>query len=222
MARRHSSIGGFYQLWKRHERLYQSIFIDGLNLLETTDKQREHEDAVSEALCPVLQRVCFSHPEKPSMPQWERPIAPATDDALKGGKSRKRPDFTCSLVNSFARSPDMYEISLHIECKRLGQKTGSWNLNKNYVENGIRRFDSLTHEYGKRAPSGIMIGYIINSKREDILCEVNGHLKALGIQDLIFDFTDRVTSCDSIFCRKAVEPKNFKLIHLWADMRNDE
>lgn len=221
MARRYYSIGGFFQLWERHERLYQSIFMNGLKLLKINDSQRQHEDAISEALCPVLQRVCFSHPEKPSIPQWERPIAPATDGELKGGKNRKRPDFSCSLVNSFAQSPEMYEISLHIECKRLGQKTRSWNLNKNYVENGIKRFDSTTHEYGKRALSGIMIGYIIDSKREDILLDVNGYLKDSKIQYLIFDFTDRVASCLSIFRRKSVDPKKFKLIHLWADMRGD-
>ena len=219
MARRHSSIGGFDQLWERHEKLYQRIFMNGLKLLKLNNSQREHEDAVSEALCPVLQRVCFAHPEKPSIPQWEMPIAPASDDELKGGKRQKRPDFTCSKVNPFAQSDDMFEVSLHIECKRLGQNKGSYNLNKNYVEKGIKRFDSITHEYGKRAPSGMMIGYIINSTTEDILLDVNRYLKGLEIQNLIFDFTDRVTSCDSIFCRKFVEPENFKLIHLWADVR---
>lgn len=222
MARHPTSIGGFHKLWERHEKLYHSIFFDALNLLKISDKQRKNEDDISEALCPVLRRVCFGHPAKPSIPKWELPIAPTTDNELIGGKNRKRPDFTCSLINSFAQSDDMYEISLQIECKRLGEKKGSWDLNKNYVQNGIRRFDSLTHEYGKRAPSGIMIGYIIDSKRIDILSVVNMHIKTIQIENLKFDFTVPVTSYNSIFNRKVVEPKSFRIVHLWADFRKSE
>ena len=222
MARHHTPIGGFNELWERHEHLYHDIFMNALNMLEITDKQREHEDAISEALCPVLQSVCFAHPEKPLPPQWERPITPVTANELKGGKIRKRPDFMCSLVNSFANSPEMYEVSLHIECKRLGEKSGSWDLNKNYAENGIKRFDSSTHEYGKRAPSGIMIGYIINSNRSVILSTVNKHIKLLLTHGLVFDFIAKITFCETIFSRKVTKPKKFKLIHLWADLRNVE
>lgn len=219
MARRNTTIGGFNQLWQRHENLYHDIFTNALKLFEATDEQREDEDAISEALCPVLKRVCFTHPEKPPTPKWECPIAPATKDELKGGKIRKRPDFTCSLVNPFTQDDDMYEISLHIECKRLGTKVGSWDLNKNYVENGIKRFDSKKHKYGNRAPSGFMIGYIINSEKHVILRAVNKHMAAaLMMPGLDFNFSDKVESCNSILNRMVVEPKGFKLIHIWVDL----
>jgi hypothetical protein len=155
MARRNTSLGDFSQLWKRHENLYFGIFTDALRRLEINDNQRRDEDAISEALCPILRQICFEHPNKPALPQWEGPIQPASNNELKGGKIRKRPDFTCSVVNPFAQTPDMYEIPMHIECKRLGATVNSWNLNQNYVQNGVVRFDCLIHGYGKRAPSGM-------------------------------------------------------------------
>ena len=217
MARRSTPIGSFKQLWQRHEDLYFNIFVDALNLLQITEKQRKDEDAISEGLCPVLQQVCFDHPQKPQTPDWEKPIKPVSEDELKGGKVRKRPDFICTIVNTFAQSPEMHEISLHIECKRLGKTRKSWNLNKNYVENGILRFDCLSHEYGKRAPSGIMIGYIVDSPPQDILKKVNTYTKELKIK-LSFKFVSKVEICESSLLREYVNPENFKLIHIWAEL----
>lgn len=218
MARKTRTIGGFAQLWQRHEALYQIIFCDALAQLSITDEQRKDEDAISEALCPILLQVCFNHSDKPKRPEWEPPIAPVNRKELKGGKIRKRPDFTCTLINAFADSYEMHEISLHVECKRLGKKTGSWNLNKNYIENGVKRFDSRTHEYGKRAPCGMMVGYIVNSDKNDILDDVNSHLPT-AISVLHFTSNTTVECCHSAFNRMHVAPKHFKLIHLWVDLR---
>lgn len=219
MARKTRILGGFAQLWKRHENLYHTIFCDALAQLSITDEQCKNEDAISEALCPILRQVCFKHTDKPKTPEWERPISPVNGAELKGGKIRKRPDFTCTLVNTFADFAEMHEISLHIECKRLGKKKGSWALNKNYIENGVKRFDCSTHEYGKRAPCGMMIGYIVNSKANDVLNDVNSHLPTT-ISALQFLFATPVEYCASTFNRKHVAPKYFKLIHIWVDLRN--
>lgn len=219
MARKTRILGRFPQLWERHENLYQTIFCDALAQLIITDEQRKDEDAISEALCPILQQVCFTHKDKPMPPGWEGPISPVSNEELKGGKARKRPDFTCKLVDPFADSCEMHAISLHIECKRLGKKKGSWNLNKNYIENGVNRFDSRTHEYGKRASCGMMIGYIVNSKTNDVLNDVNSHLPT-AISALQFLFATPVEYCASTFKRKHVAPKHFKLIHIWVDLRN--
>jgi len=217
VARKTRKIGGFAQLWQRHENLYHSICCNALAQLIITDDQRKDEDAISEALCPILLQVCFSHPDKPKPPEWELPIAPVSSVDLKGGKVRKRPDFTCTLVNTFADSCEMYAIALHIECKRLGKKIGSWDLNKNYIENGVNRFDSRTHEYGKYAPCGIMIGYIVNSEKNDVLNDVNSRLPST-ISALKFSFATKVEHCDSLFNRNCVAPKQFKLIHIWVDL----
>ncbi|MCI0471800.1 MAG: hypothetical protein L0Y73_09090, partial [Candidatus Aminicenantes bacterium] len=158
----------FIKLWKRHTDLYVEVF--SLALTELAERRAApaagDEDAISEKLCYILSRVCFnigkSRNREIQTPYWEAPIQPVSGEELKGGKIRKRPDFTCKLVNPFAESPEENEISFHVECKRLGRAVSvSWNLNKNYVVKGIKRFDCPTHEYGKRAPSGMMIGYII-------------------------------------------------------------
>ncbi len=218
MARRIGTVKTFIALWQCHENLYYSIFYEALKRLEINDEQRKDEDAISEALCPVLNDICFEHRLDVRTPDWEKPIQPVINEELKGGKSRKRPDFTCNLVNGFADGPEMYEIPFHVECKRLGDTVGSWNLNKNYVTNGIERFDCKSHEYGKRAFSGMMVGYIVSMESTLILDIVNRHLSDM-IQKLNFAFTKKVVSCEQKLIRKKVKPEEFKLIHLWTNLK---
>ena len=219
MARKAGTVKPFIALWQCHENLYYSIFYKALKRLNINDVQRKDEDAISEALCPVLTEVCFEHAEDVSTPDWEKPIQPVKKEELKGGKSRKRPDFTCSLTNSIATSSEMYEIPFHVECKRLGDTVGSWNLNKNYVTNGIKRFDCKSHEYGKRAPSGMMIGYIVSMEPIVILEIVNKYLSTDKFPLLNLSFSQKTVSCEQELMRKYVKPEEFKLIHLWANLK---
>jgi len=186
------------------------------------------EDAISEILCSILNRVCYklgkSRNQELQTPYWETPIQPVTGDELKGGKIKKRPDFTCKCINPWAASPEKYEISLHIECKLLGNPTSAtWISNKNYVKNGIKRFDSKFHEYGKRADSGMMIGYIISMTPQEIESEVNDYQKKHAPEyaeiKLFFDTTTFFKTRQAIK-RKNVLPVRFELIHLWVDLRN--
>lgn len=187
------------------------------------------EDAVSEKLCPILRSVCFnvarSQNREIRTPSWEPPIPPVTEDELKGGKIRKRPDFTCSCYNSFAGSAEEHEIPFHVECKLLGSLTSpSWILNRNYVNYGIKRFDSTEHEYGKRAPSGLMIGYMINMEPQSIVREINDcqTIECPHNPPISFNFTqEHVHSTCQQLQRKNVNPQYFKLTHLWADLRQN-
>ena len=146
----------FETLWERHTLLYSEVFAAALQELSESSSVSGDEDAISEMICPILSRVCFNFGNSRNFeirtPSWEAPFQPVTEDELKGGKIRKRPDFVCKCMNRWAASPEDREISLHVECKRLGHPTSAtWVLNRNYVKNGIKRFDSKTHEYGKRA-----------------------------------------------------------------------
>ena len=208
--------------------LYSEVFSTALRELSESPSVSGDEDAISEILCSILNRVCFnfgkSRNQELQTPYWETPIQPVTGDELKGGKIKKRPDFTCKFINPWAASPEKYEISLHIECKLLGHPTSAtWILNKNYVKNGIKRFDSKIHEYGKRADSGMMIGYIIGMTPQEIESEVNGYQKkhAPAYADIKF-FCDTTTLFKAIqdIKRKNVIPARFELIHLWVDLRN--
>ncbi|HCU01685.1 TPA: hypothetical protein DIC62_02710 [Candidatus Nomurabacteria bacterium] len=218
MARKKGYIKTFSSLWTAHENLYCSLFYEALKLLEITDLAK-NENAISEALCPIFNDLCFKHCRDVTPPMWEVPNQPSTNDELKGGKKSPKPDFSCNLINPFANGSDMYQIPFHIECKKLGEKVGSWNLNKNYVNNGINRFDSNKHEYGKKAISGLMVGYIVSMEPIAILEEVNGHLPE-QLQKLTFVFVEKVVSCEQSIIRKEVNPKDFKLIHIWVNLKN--
>ena len=208
--------------------LYSEVFSTALRELSESPSVSGDEDAISEILCSILNRVCFnfgkSRNQELQTPYWETPIQPVAGDELNGGKIKKRPDFTCKFINPWAASPEKYEISLHIECKLLGLPTSAtWILNKNYVKNGIKRFDSKIHEYGKRADSGMMIGYIIGMTPQEIESEVNDYQKkhASEYTDIkfLFDTTTLFKTRQDIK-RKNVMPARFELIHLWVDLRN--
>lgn len=219
------SLSSFAALWQRHENLYLEVFSSALKELFSKKISLEHEDTISEALCVTLRHVCFeiSHTRNIEVktPEWEGPIQPVEEEEMTGGKIRKRPDFTCKCFNRFASIAEEHEISMHVECKRLGKPTSAtWILNENYVKNGIKRFDSPTHEYGKRANSGLMIGYIIDMSPETILFEVNGHQKKHlpGNPDIEFEFgVGNLLLSRQSLTRMHVFPEQFTLIHLWAD-----
>lgn len=226
MARR--TLSPFAALWSRHVQLYSDVFSVALQELSKLSSITGGEDAISEMLCPILSRVCYethkSQGQELQTPSWESSIQPVKRNELKGGKKGKRPDFTCGLINPWAESCEKYEISLHIECKLLGFPTSAtWILNENYVKNGIKRFDSKDHEYGKRANSGIMIGYIINMTPEDIESEVNNYQKKhiSGYNKIKFLF-DRKTlfKTRQEIKRGNITPYRFELFHLWVDLRN--
>jgi hypothetical protein len=226
MARRRLS--PFETLWRRHIFLYSEVFSEALQELSESASISGNEDAISEILCPILNRVCFSFGKSRNQelqtPFWEAPIQPVTNDELKGGKIKKRPDFTCKLINPWADTHENYEIAFHVESKLLGNPTSAnWILNKNYVKNGIKRFDSEIHEYGKRAYSGMMIGYIISMAPEEIESQVNGYQKIHAPENteikFLFDTTTLFKTRQDIK-RKNVMPARFELIHLWVDLRN--
>ncbi len=227
MGRR--TLARFDELWMRHESLYTDVFSLALAVLTGRPFVVGNEDAISESLCPILRQVCFKMDRdgrgEVREPTWERPLQPVSDEELTGGKKRKRPDFTCSCYNRVASGPDEHEVPFHVECKRLGSPTSrSWNLNKNYVVKGMKRFDCGEHEYGKRAPSGMMIGYIISLTPHDIVTEVNGyknrHFK--NCPDITFAWNSGyVHRTKQSITRQEVAPANFRLTHIWADLRHN-
>jgi len=220
------TLTSFEALWQKHEEIYKQVFSQALLKLSSQMTISGNEDSISERLCIFLREVCFElnnrnvNMEIPT-PKWEVPIQPVNEIELTGGKIRKRPDFTCSCTNKYASKPEDYEIPLHVECKCLGRTliTG-WNYNKNYVVNGIKRFDCSIHQYGKNALSGIMIGYILNLSYTSLQGEVNYYqtqdLPYLPAID--FSLAVKLFQTEQQIERKYVHPNQFKLIHLWSDL----
>lgn len=214
--------------WNLFKRKYLELFSTSLVELAKTKPHLGDEDEISERLALILRQVCFKlnqtrENEEIRTPTWEAPIQPTDSDDLKGGKKRKRPDFTCCYFNAHAESPEQQEIPFHIECKRLGSPTSrSWNLNENYVKNGIKRFDCDTFNYGKHAPSGMMIGYIISMQPEEIGREVNQYQKKYlpGNPGINFDFTLKsIFQAHQQIKRRYIHPVKFELVHLWVDLK---
>jgi hypothetical protein len=228
MSRKTNNIPRGLELWKRHEALYQTVFSEALIRLSQLDREWGNEDQISEMLCLILSNVCFEigkeRNQEVRIPDWQKPIPPTTLDELKGGKKNKKPDFTCSLYDPYADTLETYEILFHIECKLLGKPSSpGWILNENYVTNGIQRFDCKIHEYGKRALSGMMIGYMVSMEPTTINEEVNGYLSIYlkNAPLLSFNFSQKICDCEQLLIRMNVPPSNFKLIHLWVDLRKD-
>jgi hypothetical protein len=88
----------------------------------------------------------------------------------------------------------------------------------------MARFDSSEHQYGKRAPAGMMIGYIISMCPGDIENEVNGHKEGhLGyFPHLSFAWdSGYVHQTEQQITRQHVTPANFSLTHIWSDLRHN-
>ncbi len=88
-------------------------------------------------------------------------------------RENKKPDFYWQFIDHTA-DEDSCERYFFVECKRLGNLSSqNWTLNENYVKEGIRRFITTPHEYGKGEDTCGMIGYVQNMGVDDILSEVN-------------------------------------------------
>ena len=217
----------FHELWRRHENAYMDVFIRSLKRLAEREKLYGGENRINKTLSKITNDICFElwNTEKKDInrPRYEQPIPPTDENELTEDNDSKRPDFSCIFKNDFAQKPEEREIGLHCECKLLGDIDSSWNLNRNYVNNGIKRFLHNTHEYGKRAPAGLMIGYMINMLPPTIQDDVNGHIKKElhGNPEINFVFSGITSKTEQKLFRSDVAPNDFVLNHIWVDLRNN-
>jgi len=217
-------IFNFTKIWQRHVELYTEIFIISLNRLciENCIDDQEYEDKINYYLWEILREVCLESSSKNNQeippPTYQQPIPDSKRVAIYGSRTLKKPDFTCDKNNNI----EPRWVSLHIECKKLGKpRKLSWKFNERYILDGILRFDSKEHQYGADSFSGIMIGYIVSMLPEDILKEVNMILNksSIGCTKLKFNFkSNPVFKTNQKINRQNVKPKNFELIHLWANL----
>lgn len=146
-------------------------------------------------------------------------------DNIFTGQELKQPDFLWGYFDPLETDEWRGNRNLTIECKRLGEKTSSqWNLNKNYVENGVSRFISEEYGYGRGVASGAMIGYIESMNFDDILSEVDdtilSSVKFVPLLTKPSEGWQEKTSnrLDHKFERPfPVSP--FHLWHFWIDLR---
>lgn len=157
-----------------------------------------------------------------SVPRWECPIQP-TPQTVDTASEFKRPDFTWGFQDASAPMPERSVRDFVVECKRLGDPVSrSWNLNRNYVLNGILRFVDSKHSYGKDTSSGAMIGYVQTSSVSTIRDAVNDETSRSAIPALSHAASSEWEHTEHLQrLRREFEPTDFTLHHLWGDLRPD-
>jgi hypothetical protein len=135
-----------------------------------------------------------------------------TPDTAGTSAERTRPDIQWGFQDDFEPDPHKSARCFHIECKRLGDR----ELNVKYVDEGIVRFISESHRYGKDVREGAMVGYIIEGQVLDALSGVNGRSAIVGLPSVVLvSNTAQVSMLENTLDRSF--PRSpFKLHHAWV------
>jgi hypothetical protein len=215
--------------FRQQEIKLTNLFQVALTQLAKNNNLPNQENDLNRKLCLTLRTENFKLNKLGNgldrLPSSERPKQPVNEEDLTSEDRDKRPDFTYSLTNKYALTPEYQELDYHIECKRLG----SSHLSNEYVDNGIKRFGSSSHSYGEGVNYGIMIGYIQKSDHKTIQTEVNNRLGTLSFtrnnipETITIPDEDGLSKAQQNITRTEVLPGEFKLQHLWIDLRvNDK
>jgi hypothetical protein len=160
------------------------------------------------------------------LPTPEAKNTPYKDDQHPTERENKIPDFQWSFVDHLA-NPEFCERHFVLECKRLGTPSSSnWKLNENYVLNGICRFLTSPHEYGKGDDACAMVGYVQNMTFDEILDEVNQTINASTLPIAVIPDPKSgwqemgITELEHTLERSfPVSP--FQMYHFWVDIRRE-
>ncbi len=137
--------------------------------------------------------------------------------------AEKRPDIKWGMYDSAETDPDLQEKSLDVECKRLGEPTSkNWVLTRQYVCDGVYRFVSAEHRYGRFATDGVMVGYVQNRAFEWLLEQVNQECSRLVNAVLRLSeggWKHGGTTDLKQTLNRAGMPTPFNLAHFWIDLR---
>ena len=160
-------------------------------------------------------------------PTPEAKSLPYKGDLTPPERENKIPDFQWSIIDHSA-SLESCERHFVLECKRLGMPSSpNWKLNENYVLNGICRFITAPHEYGKGDDACAMVGYVQNMTLDDILDEVNQAINAQTITISQIPTPPKgwqekgITELEHTLERPfPITP--FQMYHFWVDIRRNE
>lgn len=207
--------------WEKKKTEILRIFELALQRLQTEgDLTTLEEDEISQKLSVHIEQVFGDiYPEAEDDPiSYQGRCQPGPGALFQPVYALAQPDFQWGYRDLQENSKKVFEV----ECKRLGNPTSpSWKLNENYVEKGIKRFIP-PGQYGQRAPSGTMIGYIQSMKLERILAEVNAKAAKETIPQLILTEDGWKPQGISKLEHQLPRPfpiSPFTLHHFWVDLR---
>lgn len=149
------------RLWITQEARYLEIIECALLKLRNADVLPETEVELNRLLYfHLLAASREMFPENLIAPLLECINQPDSSDQARAIREHKRPDFQWVYLDRYEPNPHRSSRQFVVECKRLGiSPRRDWVLNSNYSANGIERFLDPDWAYGKRAPSGAMLGY---------------------------------------------------------------
>ena len=207
------------KIWEKHVKDYTEIFRRALIALSSLPKIDASEVAISTQLNTLLQKECFKYNRELPYPKYNLPIPPKAKGKNSVQEKTGQPDFTCCFKDGYAEAYDKSEFNFHIECKCLGLPNRSnWVFNKNYVNEGIMRFDHKDKCYGENAADGMMVGYIISMNTENICKEVNAELAKIkrNFSPICFvPSSELLKETTQQLKRVVIAPSDFTLTHLW-------
>ena len=157
-----------------------------------------------------------------SPPFYEGNNQPSSNDEERATRESKRPDFQWTITDISEHDPGKSSKQFVLECKRLGKPVGTWALNKNYVNHGIKRFIDEDYGYAYGVESAAMLGYIQNMDLASILADVNSNVKSLK-QNLIKKQRDTTNFIElSHLINKNFPLDTLDLKHIWIDTKQSK
>ena len=214
--------------WSNHEARVLEVFTLALELLIEQPELPKEEVDINRKLYFCIHRANRTLSKGNGglicPPSFDSKNPPDADDEKRSKREDKRPDFSCGIYDDQETEPDRSAKFYVVECKRLGLPSSpTWILNKNYVSYGIIRFVNPDWGYGKSASSGAMVGYVQSMELSDIFSEVNCNTRNVGLGLLVMAANglqdNGVSRLEQDLNRLEIRPSQFRLRHLWVDIR---
>jgi hypothetical protein len=213
-------------IWGKYKSEIFDVIREALSNLQGVPDLKEDEISLNRELHFCFVEATYRLKLNHHLPMQEGKNPPDPDDEERAKREDKIPDFYWQFSDHTVIDPRRCARRFVLECKRLGKPTSSrWILNKNYVQNGIRRFVFEEHGYGKGDESGAMVGYVQNMEFDVILLEVNAAIETSPepIPTLPAPaggwIVNGISRLDHIFERSFLQTP-FHLWHLWVDLRH--
>lgn len=215
--------------WENFRNTIFTVIREALCLLRESENLPQIEDSAVKAnlnrkLYFCFRKICHRNQLNYHLPTLNGKNPPIEESAEPEPRESKLPDFQWQFIDHTA---DEAISARHfvVECKRLGKPSSpNWNLNQNYVNNGINRFISPEYGYGKGDDTRGMIGYIQSLSFAEILDEINKEIWNSQTISIITPpkagWTEFGVSEIEQTLTRVFETSPFRLVHFWIDLRD--
>jgi hypothetical protein len=205
------------RLWETMIGECEEVLVLALRELARDQALNRGEESLNRRLMRVIDAVIYDRRrDGGSMvgaPAFDSRSSPAPSDEVRAGREFKRPDFAWLWIDDLATERTKSRREIPVECKRLADGA----FLRRYADNGILRFVTVEHSYGKDMESGFMVGYLqgigLDAAVEGVNAAVADHdLPAMAFIDR--DGNDEAKLSHDLDRPFAITP--FRLLHIWT------